>query len=113
MRKVYIIIPTFNEHENIHILLRKIKNLNLIHKIIIVDDSNNFLTKKKILETKIKVNYYRRSAKKGRGSAVIYGLKKIIKSLKKDDLIIEMDADLSHDPLEIKKNLAFFKKKKM
>ena len=112
MKKVYVIIPTFNEHENIHILLRKLKNLKIIHKIIIVDDSNNFLTKKKIFETKIKVKYYKRSGKKGRGSAVIYGLKKIIKFLKKDDLIVEMDADLSHDPFEIKKNLKYFKKKK-
>ena len=52
MKKVYVIIPTFNEHENIHILLRKLKNLRIIHKIIIVDDSNNFLTKKKILRQK-------------------------------------------------------------
>ena len=33
---------------------------------------------KKILETKIKVKYYKRSGKKGRGSAVIYGLKKLL-----------------------------------
>ena len=84
----------------------------MIHTIIIVDDSNNFLTKKKILETKIKVKYYKRSGKKGRGSAVMYGFKKIIKLLENDDLIVEMDADLSHDPLEIKKNLVYFKKNK-
>ena len=54
MKKVYVIIPTFNEHENIHILLRKLNNLKLIHKIIIVDDSNNFLTKKKNFRNKNK-----------------------------------------------------------
>ena len=48
MKKVYVIIPTFNEHENIHILLRKLKNLRIIHKIIIVDDLITFLLKKKI-----------------------------------------------------------------
>ena len=46
-----------------------------------------------------------RKNKKGRGSAVIDGFKKAIKN-RKIKVFIEMDADFSHKPEEIKKNLS-------
>ena len=63
MNKVIIIIPTYNEDQNISILLRKLDKLR-IKKIIIVDDSNNDLTKKSIKSSKIKNIYIKRVNKK-------------------------------------------------
>ena len=79
MNKVIIIIPTYNEDQNISILLRKLDKLRIKKKIIIVDDSNNDLTKKSIKSSKIKNIYIKRVNKKGRGSAVIHGIKKMNK----------------------------------
>ena len=112
MKKIAIIIPAYNEHENILILLNKFNKLKYIKTIIIIDDSKNDLTKQKIKKSKIKVKYYKRSKKLGRGSAVLFGIKKIIKKLSDDDLIVEMDADLSHNPNEISRNINFFIKNK-
>ena len=77
--------------------------------IIIVDDSD--LETKKIHKSKIKdLKYYKRGKKDGRGSAVIFGFRKLIKFKKDIDCLIEMDADLSHSPSELKRNLSFFYK---
>ena len=45
----------------------------------------------------------------GRGSAVLYGIKKAI-LIKKYNIFIEMDADFSHNPKELIKNINYFKK---
>ncbi len=108
---ISIVIPTYNEEENILELLESIKN-NLSYKeinyqIIIVDDSlnDNILTISKNFVGKIK--YIHRSKKLGRGSAVIEGIKFAL-TTQFTDLIIEMDADLSHNPNEFKKKIEFF-----
>ena len=56
MKKIAIIIPAYNEHENILILLNKLNKLKYIKTIIIIDDSSNDLTKNKITKSKNKVN---------------------------------------------------------
>ena len=112
MKKIAIIIPAYNEHDNILILLNKLNKLKYIKTIIIIDDSSNDLTKHKIKKSKIKVKYYKRVKKLGRGSAVLFGIKKIIKKLSENDLIVEMDADLSHNPNELSRNIKFFVKNK-
>ena len=61
MKKIAIIIPAYNEHENILILLNKLNKLKYIKTIIIIDDSNNDLTKQKIIKSKVKLKYYKRS----------------------------------------------------
>jgi len=108
-----IIIPAFNEHENINLLLSRIfKNKLKEILIIIVDDSNkNFKTNIKFKSDKI--IYLHRGKKLGRGSAVIYGIKHILDLKINVDIFIEMDADLSHDPDELLNNIKFFKKNKL
>tara|TARA_B110000971_G_scaffold152848_1_gene156066 strand:+ start:67 stop:792 length:726 start_codon:yes stop_codon:yes gene_type:complete len=110
MNKINIIIPTYNEDKNILSLIMKIKKYLPNAKICIVDD-----TKKNIIGTILKKNnlhkiiYFHRK-KKGRGSAVIFGLKKLFnKNI--NQIFIEMDADFSHRPSELKKNIRLFKKK--
>lgn len=104
--KIAVIVPAFNESKNILKLILLIKKY-INSEIIIVDDSINNETEKIIKNKKINCYYFRRNKKLGRGSAVLYGLKKAFK-LKKINLFIEMDADLSHSPKELKRNIDYF-----
>ncbi|MEK6983788.1 MAG: polyprenol monophosphomannose synthase [Nanoarchaeota archaeon] len=101
--KIFIIIPTYNEKENIknlisRILKLRIKNLNIV----VVDDNSPDGTWKIVQDISKKFrNVYLllRKKGKGRGSAGRYGF---IFCLKHNaDVIIEMDADMSHDPRHI------------
>lgn len=110
MRNIAIILPCYNEQDNILKIIKKIKFfLPKVH-IYIIDDSVEFETS--FLINKKKVNYYHRAKKLGRGSAVIYGLKKAILN-ESVQIFIEMDADFSHNPNELKKNINLFKKNKL
>ena len=112
MRKIAIIIPTLNESENIHSLVRAIKQRLPKSTIFIVDDSKDEKMKKIIKQKKLKVEFFHRKNSSGRGSAIIYGLKKAIKK-NKYQTFIEMDADFSHDPNELPRNIDFFIKEKL
>tara|TARA_X000001036_G_scaffold398009_1_gene400613 strand:- start:1079 stop:1792 length:714 start_codon:yes stop_codon:yes gene_type:complete len=101
-----IIIPTFNEKNNIGLLLEKIFKLSNNIKIIIVDDSPDQDIKEIIRQYK-NVHYIHRDKKSGRGSAVIVGMNYALKNFS-CRYLIEMDADLSHEPNEIISNLNYF-----
>jgi dolichol-phosphate mannosyltransferase len=110
MKSLGIVVPAYNEKENI------LKLINGIRKysdciIIIVDDSNNNDTQKILIKNKIKnIKYFNRGKKSGRGSAVLFGFKKLIQIKKNINCLIEMDADLSHSPNELLRNIKFFYK---
>ena len=112
MNNIAIIIPTYNELKNIEKLVKEIKNNIKECTIFIVDDSKKKDIGKLIVNKNIKVKYFHRKKKSGRGSAIIYGLKEAFKN-KKNKIFIEMDADFSHDPKELKKNIEIFKKKEL
>ena len=103
MKKFAIIIPAFNERENLGNLTKKILKYLPECNIFIVDDTKDKSQLPRIKKN-IKIKYFLRKNKKGRGSAILFGLKKAIKS-KKFDFFIEMDADFSHRPSELKKNI--------
>ena len=105
MTKIAIIIPAYNESENLEKLVNKINdNLNNV-KIFIVDDSKTNESEH-LLSNKKNVYFYYRGVKLGRGSAVLFGF---TQSLKQNfDLYVEMDADFSHDPNELKAKVDFF-----
>ena len=103
-----IIIPTFREKENILKLSEKLIRLHPNCKIFIVDDTKEYNLEKYFVNKK-KIIYMYRKNKKGRGSAVIEGFKKAF-SIKKIKIFVEMDADFSHKPEELKNNIIKFKK---
>ena len=101
-----IIIPTFNEKENIFKLCKKLLKLHPNSKIFIIDDTKKYNLKKEFKKI-LKIHYIHRKNKKGRGSAILDGLRIACKD-KKIKIFVEMDADFSHNPKELKKNLDKF-----
>ena len=98
--KTFVMIPTYNESENIAALIDKILSLNIGNLHIVVADDNSPDGTWKIVEDisrkNNKVHLLLRKTDKGRGAA---GRDGFIYCLKNGaDVIIEMDADLSHDP---------------
>ena len=105
-----IIIPTYNEKENLVSLIPQIKALYPKASVFIVDDNSKDGTAdyfKKYSTVNVNVHLISRKGKLGRGSAVIDGLKKALESVK-SEYYLEMDADFSHKPEEI--NLLLEKK---
>ena len=96
---VTVIIPTYNERENISRLIEKILKLPIAVDIIVIDDNSPDGTGQMVKEISRKfsrVHLLTRKGKRGRGRAGIEGFQY---ALKRDaDYIIEMDGDLSHDP---------------
>lgn len=98
-----IIIPTYNEVENVEEITNEIFNLNEGIDILFVDDSSTDGTIEKIqgLQKKYPNNLFLeiRKEKEGLGKAYIHGFKWALK--KSYDYIFEMDADFSHNPKDI------------
>ncbi len=103
MEKILIIIPTYNERENIGAAIEKLFSLKLPGLDVLVVDDNSpdgtALAVKEMQKTNNKIYLMERSGKLGLGTAYIKGFKFAIE--KKYDVVFEMDADLSHDPLEV------------
>ena len=95
-----IIIPTYNEKENIEKIILKVFSLDIDFDILIVDDGSPDGTAdivKKIQKTYSKnLHIVERTGKLGLGTAYIYGFKWALKN--NYDYVFEMDADFSHDP---------------
>jgi dolichol-phosphate mannosyltransferase len=95
-----VIIPTYNEKENIEDIIRKVVSLNPVFNILIVDDNSPDGTGKivKQLQTEFPEQLFmlERKEKNGLGTAYIDGFKWCIQ--KGYDYIFEMDADFSHNP---------------
>ena len=102
--KILIIIPTFNEIENISKIIMAVFDTGLSINILVVDDQSPDGTGqevRKLMKTfPNKLFLESRSGKKGLGSAYIDGFKWALKSDYK--YIFEMDADFSHQPKELK-----------
>ena len=102
MSKVLVFTPTFNEAQNIKLLIDQIKEVSQNSDILVVDDSSTDLTTKIIEQESSKdlsIQVISRSLKSGVGSAHMLAIKEAYKN--GYDYLITMDADLSHDPKEI------------
>ncbi|MHA8109740.1 polyprenol monophosphomannose synthase [Aquirufa sp. A-Brett2-W8] len=100
MNKRIVIIPTFNEIENIEAILQKVLSLDPIFDVLIVDDGSPDGTAQKVKEIQKqnagRVHLLERKGKLGLGTAYIEGFH--IALDKGYDFIFEMDADFSHNP---------------
>ncbi len=94
-----IIIPTYNERDNIQKLIPLLMELDLSLSILVVDDNSPDGTGKLVndmSEQNDRIQVLHRPGKLGLGSAYIAGFKHAIQQ--DVDCIFEMDADFSHDP---------------
>jgi dolichol-phosphate mannosyltransferase len=98
--KIYLIIPTYNEKNNVIKLIEKIFSLGIDGlNILVVDDNSPDGTGEaveKLKVTKANLAILHRQKKMGLGPAYVAGFKEAIRS--GADYIFEMDADFSHDP---------------
>ena len=103
-----IIIPTYNEAANIEAVIRKIIDLEDKNDILVVDDNSPDGTSEIVIDLKRihdnRLFLLKREKKSGLGSAYKCGFKWALEN--NYSYIFEMDADMSHDPDEIK-NLKF------
>jgi len=101
--KVFIIIPTYNEAENLPELMERIFELHPTFNILVVDDNSPDGTgavADAISRKNPRFSVIHRPQKAGLGTAYVEGFKKAL--TKGADLIFEMDADFSHDPEYLK-----------
>ena len=105
MSNSVVIIPTYNEIENIETIIRAVFSLNKSFHILIVDDNSPDKTATKVVELqsefKDQLFLEKREKKAGLGTAYVFGFKWAL--AKKYDYIFEMDADFSHNPTDLEK----------
>lgn len=102
MSNTLVIIPTFNEKENIEAIIRAVFSQEKQFDILVVDDNSPDGTAKIVEKLKQEFSHLFlevRKNKSGLGTAYIHGFKWALK--KTYDYIIEMDADFSHNPKDL------------
>jgi len=103
MSDALVIIPTYNEKENIEAIIRATFEQETLFNVLIVDDNSpdgtSKIVKNLMNQFPKKLFLEERLGKNGLGSAYIHGFKWAIK--KNYDYIIEMDADFSHNPKDL------------
>ncbi|OGU41592.1 MAG: dolichyl-phosphate beta-D-mannosyltransferase [Ignavibacteria bacterium GWB2_35_12] len=100
--KIIVVIPTYNEIENIENLIASIHSIDESIHVLVVDDNSPDGTSeliKKLSESDNRIHLISRSAKMGLGTAYCEGFAYALKN--NFDVIFEMDADFSHDPAMI------------
>ena len=102
--KLSIVIPAYNEGKTIHLILNKIKAVNLIggfeKEVLIINDCSKDNTEEAILKYKaenpeLNIQYFKHEVNQGKGAALHTGINKST-----GDYVIIQDADLEYDPQE-------------
>lgn len=103
MKERIVIIPTYNEIENIEAIVRAVMALPLSFDIMVIDDNSPDGTALKVKELQeefpARIFLEERKEKSGLGTAYIYGFKKALAL--GYSYIFEMDADFSHNPQDL------------
>lgn len=104
MKTLSIAIPSYNEARTIHLILDKVKNVQLPNEmqkeIVIVNDCSMDNTEEAIKKymssfPKLNIKYYKHEVNKGKGAALHTGIKEA-----KGEYVIIQEADLEYDPEE-------------
>lgn len=103
MQKNLVIIPTYNEIENIDRMIRTVLGLPREFHLLIVDDGSPDGTAQHVKKLQIefpgKLHLEERKGKLGLGTAYIHGFKWAL--AREYDFIFEMDCDFSHNPQDL------------
>lgn len=102
MNQTIIIVPTFNERENLPRLMAKLLSLPVAVDVLVVDDNSPDGTGKiadELAAQHPQIHVLHRAGKNGLGRAYIAGFKWALE--KNYEFIFEMDCDFSHDPAEV------------
>ena len=98
-----IIIPTYNEKENVERMIRKVFSLSFSFHVLIVDDGSPDgtadIVKRLMQEFSDRLFIEERKGKLGLGTAYIHGFKWAL--ARKYEYIFEMDCDFSHNPEDL------------
>lgn len=98
-----VIIPTYNEKENIEKIIRTVFSLKKEFHILIIEDNSPDgtanIVKQLMMEFKDKLFIEERKGKLGLGTAYIHGFRWALKN--NYEYIFEMDADFSHNPNDL------------
>lgn len=100
--KTIVIVPTYNEAENICFLVQRIYSLNIQLSVLVVDDNSpdkTYQKVKKLQEKHHSLHLITRDCQQGLGTAYIEGFGYALS--RGFDVIIQIDADLSHSPQKI------------
>ena len=105
MNDSIVIIPTYNEIENIENIIRSVLSLKKSFDVLIVDDNSPDHTADSVVELQnefaTRLFLEKREKKSGLGTAYVHGFRWALE--RKYDFIFEMDADFSHNPLDLEK----------
>lgn len=107
VEKALVIIPTYNEAENLPEIVPQVLKQDASIDILVVDDGSpdgTGVIADRLAAANERVNVIRREGKMGLGTAYIAGFKWGLE--RGYDLLFEMDADFSHDPAHLPKFLA-------
>jgi dolichol-phosphate mannosyltransferase len=101
-----VIIPTYNERENIEAIITAVMELPILFNVLVIDDGSPDGTAeivKRMMDGKYKgcIHLIEREGKQGLGTAYIAGFQWAIEH--KANYIFEMDADFSHNPKDLLK----------
>ena len=104
IQKLSIVIPAYNEGNTIHLILNKIKAVNLIDdikkEVIIVNDCSTDHTEQSVTSyqqnnPELPISYYKHEVNKGKGAALHTGILQAT-----GEYLVIQDADLEYDPAE-------------
>ncbi len=100
-----VIIPTYNEIENIETIIRAVFSLHKPFDVLIVDDNSPDHTADKVIalqnEFKDRLFLEKRNKKAGLGTAYVHGFQWAL--ARQYQFVFEMDADFSHNPADLEK----------
>lgn len=113
MKQTLVIIPTFNEIENIEAIVKAVFSTSLDLDILVVDDESPDGTGQKVLsllkDYPQRLFLESRADRSGLGAAYVHGFQWALKS--NYDYIFEMDADFSHNPKELESMMGLLRGK--